>query len=141
MKPSRRRPQSGFSLIEVIIVVFVVLVLSAMAIVLTQGTVQNYKASTAAGEVVSQLRLARELAISKRRDVRIDFTAPNKMQVTVEYLTGETPGPAITPVYLNDAEQGVSGGCQYYLFPGLPDTPMGFGNSSAIDLSQPTGGG
>jgi type II secretory pathway pseudopilin PulG len=141
MTQRAKNRQSGVSLVEVIVVVGIVMVLSAMAIVLTQGTMQNYKANTASGEVVAQLRLARELSISKRRNVRIDFTPPNKIQVTVEYLNGETPGPAITPVYLNDADQGVSGTCQYFVFPGLPDTPMGFGNTSAIDLAQPGGGG
>jgi hypothetical protein len=29
----------------------------------------------------------------------------------------------------------------FYVFPSLPDTPMGFGNSTAINLQQPGGGG
>ena len=136
-----KRSQAGFSLVEVIIVVFVIFVLSAMAIIMTQGTLQNYKANAARDSVVGQIRLARELAISKRRNVRIDFTLPNQIQTTVQYRPGETPGLAIAPVYLNDADQGVTTGAQFYVFPALPDTPMGFGNTQAINLSQPAGGG
>ena len=44
-------------------------------------------------------------------------------------------------MYLNDADQGVNTGAQFYVFPGLPDTPMGFGNTQPINLSQPAGGG
>ncbi|MEQ1472992.1 MAG: prepilin-type N-terminal cleavage/methylation domain-containing protein [Candidatus Acidiferrum sp.] len=141
MTQRRKRSQAGFSLIEVIIVVFVIFVLSAMAIILTQGTLQSYKANAARDGVVAQIRLARELAISKRRNVRIDFTLPNQIQTTVQYRLGETPGLALPPVYLNDADQGVNTGAQFYVFPGLPDTPMAFGNTSAINLSQPGGGG
>lgn len=136
-----KRSQAGFSLIEVLIVVFVIFVLSAMAIILTQGTVQNYKANAARDSVVGQIRLARELAISKRRNVRIDFTLPNQIQTSVQYRLGETPGAPIAPVYLNDADQGVNTGAQFYLFPGLPDTPMNFGNTQPINLAQPGGGG
>jgi type II secretory pathway pseudopilin PulG len=141
MKQRSSKAQSGFSLIEVLIVVFVMMILMGMAIVLTQGTMQNYKANAARDAVIAQLRLARELAISKRRNVRIDFTLPNQIQITMQYRTGETPGPALAPVYLNNADQGVSGGSQFYVFPTLPDTPMGFGNTQAINLSQPSGGG
>src|SRR5450432_995381 len=79
-----KRSQAGFSLVEVIIVVFIIFVLSGMAIILTQGTLQSYKANAARDGVVSQIRLARELAISKRRNVRIDFTPPNQIQTTVQ---------------------------------------------------------
>jgi type II secretory pathway pseudopilin PulG len=136
-----KRSQAGFSLVEVIIVVFIIFVLSGMAIILTQGTLQSYKANAARDGVVSQIRLARELAISKRRNVRIDFTPPNQIQTTVQYRGGETAGLPIAPVYLNDADQGVNTGAQFYVFPGLPDTPMGFGNTSPIVLQQPAGGG
>jgi hypothetical protein len=42
------------------------------------------------------------------------------------------------PVYLND---NVGGGLKFYVFAALPDTPMNFGNSTAINLQQPSGGG
>jgi prepilin-type N-terminal cleavage/methylation domain-containing protein len=143
MMKRRMKSQSGFSLIEMLIVVMIVSVLTVVAVMLTDGTQQAYKANAARDLVVTQLRMARELATSKRRNVRVDFTPPNEVQVTVQYLPGETPGPAIPPVYLNNADHGVTNGAQFYLFtsPGLPDTPMLFGNTQAINLAQPTGGG
>jgi len=142
MMKRRVKPQSGFSLIELLTVVLVVSVLTAIAVMLTDGTQLRYKSNAARDLVVTQLRFARELATSKRRNVRVDFTPPNEVQVTVQYLPGETPGPAIPPVYLNNADHGVTtNGAQFYLFSGLPDTPMGFGNTQAINLAQPSGGG
>jgi type II secretory pathway pseudopilin PulG len=141
MMNRRIEPQSGFSLIELITVVLVAFVLMGAAVVLTNGTQRAYKANAARDLVVTQLRYARELATSKRRNVRVDFTMPNEVQVTVQYLPGEAAGNPIAPVFLNNADQGVSTGAQFYLFPTLPDTPMAFGNTQAINLAQPSGGG
>ena len=141
MMKRRIEPQSGFSLIELITVVLVAFVLMGAAVVLTNGTQRAYKANVARDLVVTQLRYARELATSKRRNVRVDFTPPNQLQVTVQYLPGEAPGNPIAPVFLNNADHGLTNGSQFYLFPALPDTPMAFGNTQAINLAQPSGGG
>ncbi|HEY8715225.1 MAG TPA: prepilin-type N-terminal cleavage/methylation domain-containing protein [Candidatus Acidoferrum sp.] len=136
-----RGPRSGFSITELVVAVCVISILAGMAVLNTQGTFQNYKANAARDQVVTQLRLARELAITKRRNVRVDFIAPNQIQTTVQYRNGETPGVPIAPLYLNNAEQGTGNGAQFYVFPSLPDTPMGFGNTQAVSLSQPSGAG
>jgi prepilin-type N-terminal cleavage/methylation domain-containing protein len=136
-----RGPRSGFSITELVVAVCVISILAGMAVLNTKGTFQNYKANAARDQVVTQLRLARELAITKRRNVRVDFIAPNQIQTTVQYRNGETPGPAIAPIYLNNAEQGGGNGAQFYVFPSLPDTPMSFGNTQAVSLSQPSGAG
>src|ERR1700694_1611595 len=141
MMKRRIEPQSGFSLVELIIVVFIAFTLMGAAVVLTDTTQRGYKANVARDLVVTQLRMARELATSKRRNVRVDFTPPNQLQVTVQYLPGEAPGNPIKPVYLNNADHGLTNGSQFYLFPTLPDTPMAFGNTQAINLAQPSGGG
>jgi type II secretory pathway pseudopilin PulG len=141
MMKRRIESQSGFSLIEMLSVVLIGFILMGVAVMLTDSTQQGYKANAARDLVVTQLRIARELATSKRRNVRVDFTPPNQIQVTVQYRTGETPGNPIKPVYLNNADHGVTNSGQFYLFPTLPDTPMGFGNTQAINLAQPSGGG
>ena len=77
------------------------------------------------------------MAISMRRNVLVQITTPNKIQITVETLPGEPPATAISPAYLND---NVTGGSQFYVFPGLPDTPMAFGNSQPINFAPASGG-
>ena len=130
--------QRGFSLIEMMVVVMLAFTVMAFAVMSTMSSSQNAKANSAMDALISQLRQARELAIARRRNVQVQITAPNKIQMTVLTLPGETVPPAMPPVYLND---NVPGGTTFMTFAGLPDTPMSFGNATAINLQQPGGGG
>jgi prepilin-type N-terminal cleavage/methylation domain-containing protein len=129
--------QQGYSAVEMIIVVAIIAVLSAVAIMQTMGSTYNSKANSAMFALITQLRTARELALSKRRNVLVTLTAPNEIQLTVETLPGEAAATPIQPVYLND---NIVGGDVFALYPGLPDTPMGFGNSTAINFAPASGG-
>ncbi len=137
MKRKGNQAEQGFSLVELVTVVFVMMVLAAMAIMQTTSSTAASRANDAMFQIIGQLRTARQIAITKRRNVLVTFTAPNQIQLTVETLPGETPAAPIAPVFLND---GVPGGNTFYLYPGLPDTPMGFGNSTALDFAPATGG-
>jgi hypothetical protein len=137
MQRRSKRAQQGFSLVELITVVGITFVLASMAIVSTRSSTYASRANDAMFEVISQMRTAREIAVTKRRNVLVTFTAPNEIQLTVETLPGETPATAIAPVYLND---GVPGGNIFYVYPGVPDTPMAFGNSSALTFTPASGG-
>lgn len=138
MNKCASRVNQGFSLLETVLVVMLAFVVMAFAVINTFTSTQNARANAAMDAVVSQLRQARELAIAKRRNVQVDFIQPNEIQLTLLTLPGEAVPPPITPVYLND---NTGGGLTYTLFPGLPDTPMNFGNSTAISLQAPAGGG
>jgi type II secretory pathway pseudopilin PulG len=137
MQPRSKKAQQGFSLVELVTVVGITFVLASMAIVSTRSSTYASRANDAMFEVISQLRTAREIAVTKRRNVLVTFTAPNEIQLTVETLPGEAPATAIAPVFLND---GVPGGNIFYVYPGVPDTPMGFGNSSALTFTPASGG-
>jgi len=138
MSMRKIRAQQGFSLLEMVVVVMLAFTVMAFAVMNTMNSSQGARANSAMDAVVSQLRQARELAIARRRNVQVQFTAPNQMQITVLTLPGEAVPTPLPTVLLND---GVPGGLNFYVFPSLPDTPMGFGNSTAINLQQPTGGG
>jgi prepilin-type N-terminal cleavage/methylation domain-containing protein len=137
MRHRSKRTEQGFSLVELVVVVAVMGILASMAIMSTLSSTYNSKANDAMYQVITQLRTARQMAVTKRRNVLVTFTAPNEIQLTVETLAGETPATPIAPIYLNDA---VPGGSTFYVYPGLPDTPMGFGNSTALDFTPATGG-
>jgi Tfp pilus assembly major pilin PilA len=137
MQRRSKRAQQGFSLVELVTVVGITFVLASMAIMSTRSSTYASRANDAMFEVISQLRTAREIAVTKRRNVLVTFTAPNEISLTVETLPGEAPATAIAPVFLND---GVPGGNTFYVYPGVPDTPMGFGNASALTFTPATGG-
>jgi prepilin-type N-terminal cleavage/methylation domain-containing protein len=132
-----RNRQRGFTLIELVIVIAIVLILAGFAVMQTKSTTNNSKANAAMGNVVTQLRQARQMAITMRRNVLVTFTAPNQMQLAVQTLPGEAPATVLKPVLLND---GAPGGLQFYVFPTIPDTPMNFGKSQAINFVTSTGG-
>jgi prepilin-type N-terminal cleavage/methylation domain-containing protein len=137
MRQRAKRAEKGFSLVELVTVVAVIGVLACMAFMSTTSSTYGSKANDAMFQIITQLRTAREIAVTKRRNVLVTFTAPNQIQLTVETLPGEALATPIAPVFLND---GVAGGNTFYVYPGTPDTPMGFGNSSAITFTPATGG-
>ncbi|HKN76618.1 MAG TPA: prepilin-type N-terminal cleavage/methylation domain-containing protein [Candidatus Acidoferrum sp.] len=132
-----KRAEQGFSLVELLIIIAMVMIVASMAVMSTRSSTYASKANDAMFEVITQLRTAREIAVTKRRNVLVTFTAPNEISLTVETLAGEAPAAVIAPVYLND---GVPGGCTFMVYSGVPDTPMGFGNATAINFAPATGG-
>lgn len=138
MSKRMKRAQQGFSMVEIVVVLAMAFVVMGFAVVNTMTTGLNAKANAAMDALISQLRQAREMAIAKRRNVQVTFTAPNEIQLTVLTLPGEAAATPIPPVYLND---NIGGGMTFQVFGTLPDTPMNFGNSQAINLQQPGGGG
>jgi prepilin-type N-terminal cleavage/methylation domain-containing protein len=137
MRKPAKTAERGFSLIEMMMVVVCVAVVAGIAIMSTVSATYSSKATNAMDAVIEVLRKGRLTALTMRRNVLVTFTAPNEIQLTVETLTGETPAAVIPPVYLND---NVPGGLQFYLYPGLPDTPMAFGNSTALTFTPASGG-
>jgi len=136
---SIKRAEQGFSLVELVTVVGITFVLASMAVMSTRSSTYASRANDAMFQVISQLRTAREIAVTKRRNVLVTFTAPNQIQIAVQTLPGEAPATVIAPVFLND---GVPGGNNFYQYAGLPDTPMGFGNTNTNGLNfSPASGG
>ncbi|MGB7284874.1 MAG: prepilin-type N-terminal cleavage/methylation domain-containing protein [Candidatus Acidiferrum sp.] len=138
MTKRTKKMERGFSLLEMVVVVLLAFIVMAFAIIHGKSITQNARANAAMDALVATLREGREMAIAKRRNVEVQITTPNEIQLTVLTLPGEAVAPTITPTYLND---NVGGGSTFILFSGLPDTPMAFGDSTPISLQQPAGGG
>ncbi len=120
----------GFSLIETLFVLGIMGVVAGMAGLQMEAARPSLKGDGAMRVVMSQMRTARELAITQRRYMRVVLTAPNRVQV----LREEVPGPATTLV----SETYIEGGIAYALVTGVPDTPDAFGKGSAIDFGVVT---
>ncbi len=136
-KQAHQRNSAGFTLLELMAVVSIILILLGFAVINILNARQSSKANAAMDGMVAELRYGRQLAIGLRRNVMVTFTAPNQIQLAVQTLPGEAPAKFIPPVYLNDNEPD---GLQFYVFPSLPDIPGGVGNAKALNFVPSTGG-
>jgi prepilin-type N-terminal cleavage/methylation domain-containing protein len=131
---NKKKRMGGFTLVECVVVVALAAVMMGMAIVNASHSLEESKATSAATAVLSQMRLARMLAISQRRNVAVTFVTrsnnPQRLEqvdIQVVALPGE-PEYAVQSVPL-------PAGTQFVLEPGVPDTPMNLGNGSAVYFS------
>lgn len=131
MKVSTPQGDKGFSLIEALVSLAIISVVLSMALLQYSSILPNYRANSAVDQLLYQLRSARERAIAHRCEVQVQFVGNNQLTLTEIWPFG-TPPPPVTTTF--------EGGAQYMLFPGIPDTPMAFGNSGAIFFEGMAGG-
>lgn len=121
--------QRGFTMWELAIVCVLIMIISAMAIVQLHPTIQQQQADAAMVEVASQLRQAREMAVSQRRQIQVKFIGTN--QVSLNRLN---INPAVVGGVFIQAPM------TFRLTAGKGDTPDGFGNAGAIVFGGIVGG-
>jgi type II secretory pathway pseudopilin PulG len=131
------RDELGFSLLESLMVIGIMIVLAGMAIVQSFGSMGSYQANSAMDTVVSQLRVARQLAISQRRVVRlwVDSAPEPDGRYHVKYQV--QPAPGTSEVAGTMVSVPIPGTVQFVLEPTVPDTPMAFGNLAAVYIGNP----
>jgi type II secretory pathway pseudopilin PulG len=129
MRRGRIRPQLGYSVLELLVVLTVLMILASFAVLGWRGTYQNFKATSGMNDAIGQFRTARALAISSRRSIEVAFNGANQIQLTPETTGGVPVAPNPFPPEM------LTSGVQFTLFPGVPDTPMGFGNGAAVSFT------
>lgn len=77
----QRASQRGFSIIELLTVTLLTFVISAMAIVQLQPIWQQFQANAGMDQVKTLLRQAREMSISQRRTIAVQFVGNNTIQL------------------------------------------------------------
>jgi len=82
---------SGFSLVELVMVVAIVGVLSAIAIPRYAGTVTRYRLDAAADRMVADLKLARRHATTSSSDVAVTVTATALNIPSIDGIDDATP--------------------------------------------------
>jgi type II secretory pathway pseudopilin PulG len=128
---ARGETERGFSTIELVLVALILMTVSAMALVQLTPTLQQQQANSAMIEVASELRQARELAMTERRNIQISFPANNQIQLTRMNLPVGAQVLTAIPIQAPAV---------FMLNPGTPDTPDGFGNAGPIEFGNVVGG-
>src|SRR5450755_3878536 len=113
-----KRSERGFTLVEAIIAA-----IAAFATMSLTAEMPSYRADQAMAQITSQLRAARQRALSQRHSVQVSFSGTNTMTFTDILLKGVAQPPANVQF---------EGGGVYGTVAGVPDTPMLFGNASGI---------
>lgn len=115
--------EKGFSLVETVIVAAIMMIMMSLAIIQSFGSMESYRANAAMDIVLSQLRVARQLAISQRRNVAITFNSATTPQ-SITYTLVPNPGDAYIPAPVTAK---IAPQISFTGVAGLPDTPMLFG--------------
>jgi prepilin-type N-terminal cleavage/methylation domain-containing protein len=128
--------EGGFSMIELVIALTIILIVSAIAVTSLKPNLQQARVDAAMREVVDTLRQAREFAIANRRFVKVSFPAGNN-QIQVTQMNTLTPGaggvnPVLTTLTLASP--------LVFNLDGMPDTPDGYGNANPVYIAGINGG-
>jgi prepilin-type N-terminal cleavage/methylation domain-containing protein len=119
--------QSGFSMMELLIVVSIILIVTAISITQLRPNLQNARIDAAMRQVLDTLRQAREYSIANRRYVQLKFPATNQLQlIQLDTLTPGAGGinPVLDTVTLSPP--------LIFTLDGMPDTPDAYGNGGPI---------
>lgn len=139
MRNRSKRGQQGFSLLELMTVLVVTFIVTGMAIYSFSGSFQTFNVNSSMASVASELRAARQTAISKRRNVQVfidqTFVVDNRQHVS--YQIQPQGGEKAFPI---DQSGELTRNTKFLIFGAIPDTPMKFGKSSAVYIGGVSGG-
>ena len=145
---STRQPSSmrGFSLLEMVIVLSMVLIVSGFAVISTQGALKDSRVNGAYDNAFMQLRLARQRAIEERRRYIVTFGTPAPVGASTPLGAPNAKSVQVyiwnvgfAPVQLSTLD--LPPYVDFQVISGIPTSvaavPDGFGNAStAIDYDQ-----
>jgi prepilin-type N-terminal cleavage/methylation domain-containing protein len=141
MKSRAKNTQRGFTLLEALIVIAIIGILVSTSVISIQRLLAGSRSDAAANVVTSQLRAARELAVTRRHNVQVWFdtavAAPDfaphvrYQQMAIAGVTEALPAAVSIPLPPNT---------NFMVQTGQADTPMAFGNNSAVFIGGVSGG-
>ena len=94
MRLKNRNSPRGFTFVELLVVIGIIFIISAMAIIQLLPAWQQSQSDAAVDQVKSTLRQARETAISQRRTIAVQFSGNNTIslyQFVVVGITSTSP--------------------------------------------------
>ena len=129
------RSARGFTVLEVLVVIALAIVLTAVGLGITTTVVRMTRGEPGAQQLDAFLKRYREVAVARRRDIEIRFLPPNQVQSLQRPIPDP---PAITPAPTVLETMTFEGNIGFRLFTGVPDTPNLFGNGNPVSLGGVT---
>jgi len=134
------RKTRGFSLVELLIVIALILVVTAFSIMAIQPSLKQGHVTQAYNTTLMAMRQGRDTAVAQRQIYFVTFSnavQPNTVTIT-QGSTGTVTNTYFLPTDVNfDADPGIPTAQA-----GFPTTPDGFGvGATAIDFDQGIAGG
>jgi prepilin-type N-terminal cleavage/methylation domain-containing protein len=130
--------ERGFSMIEMVLVVSIIMIISAIAVMEMPASLQNARSNVAVRQLVDQLRQAREYSIANRRYVQVSFTTvAGQAQVIITQVNSLTPGAGANVVL---STVPIEAPMQFTVFAAKGDTPDLYGNANPIEIGGINGG-
>lgn len=149
-KPARVRGMGGFSLVEMLIVVCVLMILAGVTFISYQTAIKSIRTSNAFNTVLQQIRTARENAIEKREQYIVCFgsasaptgaATPRGIPGAQSIQIYEWPAGASLSTAIQISSVDLPNDIQFQTLTGFPTaTPDGFG-TTAINFDQGVAGG
>ncbi len=129
-----RQRQAGFSLVELLVMLGIAGIVSAMAVVQFGAAASAMRADGGMRVVMGMLNNARELAISQRRYVQVQFLLPNQIRLVRTDVNSAGTITGTTVLSTVPFESGVT----FIKDALLPDTPDAFGMATAVNFGTAT---
>jgi prepilin-type N-terminal cleavage/methylation domain-containing protein len=121
------RSSRGFSLVELMVVVALMVTAAAIAVPVSSGMLTRIRADSATVTALATIQGARTRAVAERRNVQINFIAPNRITVARFDVSGTTT-TIVEDVRLTE-------NLIFRNFADVPDTPDAFGGSGDVNFS------
>jgi len=112
----RRKRETGFSLLEMVVVLSIILIVSSISVMSVWTAIRNARVGTAYQTTVMQMRRARQAAVDDRRVHVITFTAPGGIRIERIEQDG------VTRTMLD--QRNLPEDIQFRVEPGIPTDPL-----------------
>jgi len=122
----RLRSQHGISLLEVMVTVSIMAIVGSMAAANMTDSRRSMQSDGAMRIVMSELNGARDMAMTERRNMEVQFAGGNWVRV----IRHEAPGIATTLLRSVALESNAT----FSLAVGVPDTPDAFGAAAPVSF-------
>lgn len=130
-RPPRCVGESGFTLLEVIVVATLLAIVGAMVVPLSDSVIRSTKSDSSVSAAVIAIGAARDRAVAERRNIELNFVLPNRIRLVRQDINavGSVIGTTTVDEFL------LENGMQIYKFSGAIDTPDAFGATSATTFT------